>query len=228
MSSLDSLPGSAFGSDDLVVEDSYRSVAKTAILAIVFAIIGLLAFLFVPLIILPLVGLVFGLSSLRSIRRYPEEYAGRSIALIGVVICVSTLLAAPIKHYYVYITEVPDGYSRVDFSLLKSPYGQQDVPPETALEYDGQRVFVKGYILPSSVSSNTSKSFILVPDIAACCFGNEPPRTHMMQVDLTGDLFARWGFRRFNLAGTLQVETTVQPSSTVSGVYYRLKADYIR
>ncbi len=228
MSAIDTLTANTSFEDDLPIEDTYKSVSKTAVFALVFALLGLLAYLFVPMLALPLIGLLCGVLALRSIKAYPEEFTGKGIATMGAIACGLILFTAPIYHTYVYYTEVPEGYQRVEFSVLKSAYGQPDMPTEAAKSLNGQRVFVKGYILPNSVSSKTFSSFILVPDLATCCFGSQPPMTHMIQVNLTGDLLARWGLRKFKLAGTLNVDETVTPVNSVGGIYYTLTADYVK
>ena len=228
MSSLDSLSSSAFASDDLVVEPTYKSISKTAIFSLALALIGLLGFFSASMLLLPFIGLLCGWSAIRGIRNYPDEYSGQPIALVAIVACGATLICAPFYLYHVYITEVPEGYQRVEFMSLKSPYGMPDAPTQYAMDHDGEKVFLKGYIFPSSVSSARFKSFILVPDLATCCFGSQPPTTHMIKVDLKGDLVAGFALRRYNLAGTLSVDPNMRPVNGVGGIYYSLKADYVK
>ena len=221
----------SFGEEDIEPvegDDDYRSVSRMAVASAVFAVMGLLGFLVVPLLLLPLVGLVCAAVAFRSFKAYPDELIGKKVAVFGGVVAALTLAVAVPMHYYIYLTEVPEGYERLDFAVLKSPYNAPDVPPPAALGMDGKKIFVKGYIFPSSVSSSSAKSFILVPDFATCCFGSQPPLTHMIQVNLMGDLVAKFGMRRYKLAGTLRVDPTLKPVQGVDGVYYTLNADYIR
>ena len=85
-------------------------------------------------------------------------------------------------HTYIYLTEVPEGYTRVHFYELQQEAGGPDQPTEKAFEIDGQPIFLKGYIHPSS-GSGLLKRFILVPDLGTCCFGGQPKSSDMIEVD---------------------------------------------
>lgn len=204
---------------------NYRSVSRAAVLSVVFAVLGFLSWYFPELTVLSLVGLIFGLVSLWNFKRFPDELSGKPIAMIGTFLSLLVMIVSPARHTYIYYTELPEGYERISFSVLKSPLGAPDRPPQTALELDGRKVFLKGYIHPTSLSSNAAKSFILVPDWATCCFGQQPPLTHMVEVRLKGDQFAQKTFRRRALAGTLQVRPYIKPIDGLEGVFYELDAD---
>lgn len=209
--------------------DVYRAVSRSAVSSMVLSILGLLAFWFVPLLVLPSAAILLGLLSFAQFRRYPDELTGVPLAKVGVGLAAMTLVGATTLHIYTYFTEVPEGYSRVSFSQLKSPDPEVDVPPSTALELDGKPVFLKGYILPASVASGLTKRFVLVPDLATCCFGSMQPKlTHMVEVSLSGEQTARFRFRPVRLAGTLRVQEHLKPLDDLGGVYYQLHADIYR
>ncbi len=170
------------------IEDDgiYRAVSRSAVVAaMVVGGLGLLSFWFVPLLILPAVAILLAMASLGQFRRYPDELTGKPIALLSLFIGAVTLIGATSLHLYTYYTEVPDGYERISFSQLKSPFIELDYPPETAMALNGKQVFMKGYILPTSVTSASASRFVIVPDIATCCFGGQPKLTHMVEVQLT-------------------------------------------
>lgn len=207
----------------------YKSVSRSAVTALVLGVIGLLAFPVLFLVVLPLLGMVFALISLNAFRRFPDELLGRPIAVAGGVLCLATLALAPAYHTYVYMTEVPEGYERIDFSMLKSAKGQADQPPAEAIQLDGQKIFIKGYIHPTSMDTVMAKRFVLVPDLGTCCFGGQPPLTHMIEVSLTGDQYARkGGYRKQRLAGTLHVKPELKPVDGLTGVFYQLRADILK
>lgn len=210
-------------SDDLV----YQSVSRAAVASLVLGVLGLLSFIFVGLLLFPVVALLLGISAVVSIRRYPNELLGKPIAVTGLVVSIATLCLAPAYHAYVYATEVPPGYERVAFTSLTSPSGAPDLPPARAIELDGRPIFVKGYIHPTSMTSPHAKKFVLVPDLGTCCFGGQPPLTHMIEVTLTGDKVVNGRMRKQKLAGTLRVNRTLKPIEGLEGVYYTLKADYL-
>ncbi len=120
---------------------------------------------------------------------------------------------------------MPKGYERISFTQLKSPISEVDLPPTTALELDGKQVFLKGYIHPTSIASTAARTFVLVPDLGTCCFGGQPKLTHMVEVTLTGDYFAKYAMRQVKLAGTLRVDQHLKPIPSLQGVFYQLKAD---
>jgi hypothetical protein len=224
---MSSMASSYTQENGLSSEIEYRTVSRTAVLGLVFGIVGLLAILYAAMLFLPAVGLIFSLLALASFRKYPEELTGKPIAWTAFLLSGLLLIVAPIRHAYIYATEVPEGYERISFSTLTSPKGAPDMPTAEALELNGKQVFVKGYIHPSSISANSSKYFVLVPDLGTCCFGGQPPLTHMIEVTLTGNEGVRHSFRKFKLAGKLQVDTNLKPISGLQGVYYQLRADHV-
>jgi hypothetical protein len=205
----------------------YQSVSRSAVASLILGVLGLLAFYFNFFVAFSVLGLVFAFLAVRAIRRFPEELQGRTLAMIGGGVCAATMIAAPAYHTFVYLTEVPEGYERLDFALLKSA-GDMDGPPADALQYDGMQVFIKGYIHPTSMDNVMAKKFVLVPDLGTCCFGAQPPLTHMIEVSLAGDQYARKSFRKQRLAGTLRINRDMKPVEGLNGVFYQLKADVLK
>lgn len=209
-------------------EEVYRSVSRAAIASLLLGIFGFAAFPLLFVLILPLLGLVFAVIAFSGFRRFPAELQGKPMAVAGAVICSGILVAAPLYHTYIYMTEVPEGYTRVDFAALMSPKGRQDVPTEFAVTIDGEQIFIKGYIHPSSMDTVKSKRFVLVPDLGTCCFGGQPPLTHMIEVSLLGDQYATKNYRKQRLAGTMRVFASKKPVDGLDGVYYQLRADILK
>jgi len=209
-------------------EYGYTSLSRAAVLSLVFGILGLLSWYSPLLLFLSTLGAIFALFAFANLRKYPSELSGKNLARLGALLSLTMLVASSLKHTYVYYTELPEGYERISFAALKSPVGAPDVPPQTALELDGKKVFLKGYIHPTSLSSNAAKTFVLVPDWATCCFGQQPPLTHMIEVKLTGDEFASKSLKRHSLAGTLSVRPNMKPVDGLQGVYYELEADHFK
>lgn len=208
--------------------DIYRTTSRAAIVSLAIAVLGLSAFMMEWLAIVPLIGLFIGVVGLNSIKKYPEELLGRQYALAGIALSSILLIAAPAYHVYVYATEVPEGYTRVSFFSLMANKGQDDVPTPDSLQWNGQQVFIKGYVHPSSMSSLQAKKFVLVPDLGTCCFGGQPPLTHMIEVTLTGDEYARKDMRKKRLAGKFTVNSYLKPIDGLQGVYYQLRADILK
>ena len=127
-----------------------------------------------------------------------------------------------------YYLEVPEGYRRLSFAELR-PHGDERhlQIPSNVLSLEGQRVFVKGYVLASDRSSDL-KEFILVPDMGTCCFGGQPKLTDMIEVTLEDPLRIRYSWQRRKLGGTLSIDPRLKPEDGSAGGHYKLKADYLR
>ncbi|MEX2091556.1 MAG: hypothetical protein WD971_02710 [Pirellulales bacterium] len=125
---------------------------------------------------IPLVGMFISFRSWARIRRESDQYTGAWIALSGLALSSVFLVTGVGYGYYVYQTEVPDGYDRISFETLR-PTEQQErggvlVPPEVQA-LAGKRIFIKGYIRPGSAPVRTGiDRFLLVRDNNQCCFGD--------------------------------------------------------
>ena len=207
---------------------AYKSLSRAGVLSLVFGLFGLLAWISPLLLFLPAIGFVFGLVALRNLKKYPNELIGTPVAWLGIVLSATILIGSPSRHIYIYNTEVPEGFERVQFATLTSRMGAPDVPPQEAYALNGKKVFLKGYIHPTSISSNSSKTFVMVPDWGTCCFGTQPPLTHMIQVKLVSDEFAYKSQRMHAIAGTLEVHPYVRPVEGLEGVFYEFEAEHFQ
>lgn len=206
----------------------YRSISKAALASAIFAIIGGLSFFAIPILVFSLLAVVLGILGSRTISKFPEEFQGGVLAVAGIVLGAIVLVGAPSYHAYVYLTEVPEGYERLNFGVLMSGKKAKDYPPPAAFQYNGKKVFVKGYIHPTSIAGARAKKFVLVPDMGTCCFGGQPPLTNMIEVKLKGKQYASPTLRKQRLAGTLRVSADLKAVSGLEGVYYELSADILK
>jgi hypothetical protein len=162
------------------------------------------------------------------LRRYPNELSGRPAAVLGLLLGGSLLVAGSVLHSVVYATEVPEGFQRISFADLQPVPEAPHMPiPPKALELNGAKVFIKGYVYPDGQQYNI-KRFILIPDMGTCCFGGQPKLTDMVEVTLRDPLRTIFERRKRRLAGTLTVDQRLKPVSGLGGVYYRLDAEYVR
>ena len=208
--------------------EPYRAISKSAVISFVLGLLSILGLFSAPLLALALVAAVLGITGYRSVVRYPNELTGKTLAIAGALLGVGLFVGGIVKHSYVYATEVPEGHFRISFADLqpdkRSP--RMPVPPE-ALELDGQKIFVKGYLYPDGQQYNI-KRFVLVPDLGTCCFGGQPKLTDMIEVTLEEPLQTAYNMNKRRLAGELKVDMTLKPVTGVNGVYYQLKADHLR
>ncbi len=208
----------------------YRSVSKAAICCVVFAILSALFCWLSPVfVLLPILGVGFGWIALANLKRFPEELIGKTGSRIGLAISAVCLIACLATHAYVYATEVPDGYQRISFSDLKPrkrstlPYG------EKATEVDGEKVFLKGYVRPSTKKKGLKK-FIMVGDFGDCCFGGSPKITEIVAVDIQipKTIDYGWGLRKIGGTFRLNPNTKRIPEKDIPEVFYEIEADYVK
>jgi hypothetical protein len=205
-------------------EFEYRSVSRAAVGSLACFVLGLFGLMFPALLTLAACGLVMAFYALRAIRAYPEELSGRALAWTGLLLNGLLLFGGISMHAWIYLNEVPPGYSRVAFSVLQRRSYEPDKPTDQANELSGQPIFLKGYIHPSSGSGQLRK-FILVPDLGTCCFGGQPKSTDMIEVTLENGQSVNHSLRRMKLAGRFEVDE--RPVAGFDNlVYYRLKAQY--
>lgn len=211
--------------------DDYREFHRGAAISAAFVLASLLAVLmFSPwLLLVPLFGCVIGAIAWRQIVAEPDVYTGAWLAQAGTTLCGLLLVGGGAWQAIDYVTEVPEGYDRrLGFAELQPDPDHPESPiPPAALELDGEKVFIKGYVYPDGQLRGI-KQFILVPDRGTCCFGGQPKLTDMIQVTLQDGQTIEYSYFERKLAGVLHVDQqrTIVPG--LDGVFYRLDAEYVR
>ena len=196
---------------------AYRALSTGAVASLI---LGLLSVITIPtamnslsacvaVSVLPLVGLLLGLRSLMKIRQLPDQLVGGQMALVGTVLSAVFLVAGLGLGTYVYATEVPEGYQRVTFKQLKPDDREMrrgEIVPSDVLKYNGQQVFIKGYMRPPSQRIQIDR-FLLVRDNQECCFGAQAPAYFdQIQVHLMEPLRTNYSTGLFRLGGTLHID----------------------
>ncbi len=208
--------------------EPYRAVSKGAVLSVILGGCSLLGLYSPTLLALAALGAVLGMMAFRTIQRYPNELTGSWLAVSGAMLGSVIFVAGVVRHSYIYATEVPEGHLRISFAELQPDKKQPHLPiPPSALELNGQKVFIKGYLYPDGQQSNITR-FVLVPDLGTCCFGGQPKLTDMIEVKLEEPLQTIYSMKKRKLAGELKVDQAVKPVSGLGGVYYQLKADHLK
>jgi hypothetical protein len=210
-------------------EFPYRAISTTAIASVICGVVSLLGFFVWAILALALLGMILGVAGYLKIKRFPQEFAGRSLAMTGFVLNVLVILGGVSLHTFVYLTEVPEGYTRVHFWELQQPSNSPgDQPSTKAIEINGNNIFLKGYIHPSS-GSGLLKRFILVPDLGTCCFGGQPKSSDMIEVRLLNGQTTKAGLTRKKLAGQFTLNRGPQKLTDFDNtVFYQMKVDQIR
>jgi len=214
---------------DGITEDysQYRALSVLAVASCVLGVLSLTAFLSWPLAVVPLLGVVTGIIALRRIRANAAEMTGQKFASAGIMMSVLFFCAGWGYLTFSYVTEVPPGYERLSYSQLQpDPEVQGQIYPPEIVEYDGHRVFIKGYVLQGKQQSGI-KQFILCRDNGDCCFGGQPRLTDRIQVTLKPPLTLEYSTRLRRLAGTFYF-APAQDNYGLGGVIYHLEADYLK
>ncbi len=210
-------------------EQQYRSISKAAILSLLFGILGILSFLGAAFLLLPLLGIGFGLAGWAAVAKFPLEMIGKKAAIIGLVLSLISFVGATSLHVYIYNTEVPEGYQRISFNDLRPNKRTQLEYSEKADILDGKKVFVRGYVRPGDKRKNL-KEFILVGDWGQCCFGGNPKITEVIGVSIKIDDTVDYGLGVRKIGGTFRLNK--HPRGTgdkeVPRIIYEIEADHVR
>jgi hypothetical protein len=208
----------------------YRSLSKPAVASLTFAILGLSSFLHPVFVLLPTLGVGFGLIALASFRRFPDEFVGKIPAQIGFFVSLICLVSSVGMHAVIYATEVPEGYQRIAYSTLRDNPKTSLPFAEKAKELDGEKVFLKGYVRPGAKKTNL-KDFILVGDFGDCCFGGNPKITEVVAIHIVDeDKTVNYGFALRRIAGVFRLNPNTKSirEKDIPQVFYEIEADYVK
>lgn len=220
-----SASGNPAGTEDF---SQYRALSATAVIALligVFSIVAMLPDYWLPKAV-PAIGIVLAAASMLRIRLRSDELSGMRPAAIGLGLSAFFLVAGSAYSVYSEIAAVPDGYRPITYDLLKPTDDRPNSAPATAQALNGERVFIKGYMLQTDHESGITR-FVLCRDSGDCCFGGNPPLSDMIYVRLKDPLQARFNGRLRHLAGTFRVAGS-HSTEVKKSVLYALDADYIK
>ncbi len=213
-----------------LVNYPYREISRAAVISVILILPAMLGLIpaFSPMLVFAMLGVALGITGLRTIKRYPGEFSGRAVALCGLAANGLLLVGGVSEHSYIYATEVPEGYNRVAFYDLQQPEPLPDIPTSRAVEIDGEKIFLKGYIHPSS-GSGLLRRFILVPDLGTCCFGGQPRSTDMIEVTLTSGQTVKAGLSKLKLAGKFMLNPNATKAADFDNqIFYQMRVDELR
>ncbi|MEM7453672.1 MAG: hypothetical protein AAF456_04880 [Planctomycetota bacterium] len=212
-------------------DHQYRAVSKSAVACIVFAVLGISAFLSPTFVIFPLMGTLFGVIAILNFKRYGAELVGKPVAQIGLTVSLLSFVGAIGLHIYDYQTEVPDGHIRVTFRDLQPGPRESTEFAGKAVELHNQKVFLKGYTRPG-VQTTGMKEFILVGDFGDCCFGGNPKITDVVHVMIAddSDQTVDYSWRKREVIGTFRFnpQSTYIDEKDIPRVYYEIVAEEVR
>ena len=232
---------------------SYRAITGLGVGSMVLGALSALAVLHWVLGVIPAAAIITGWIALRRIRRCPEEVTGAGFAKAGLWMAAAFWAIGCGRLTYVYYTQAPPGYKPVHYADLQLPPGSPPemlVPPK-AEEFDGERIYIRGYMVPGRQQSGI-KRFFLSDDPGVCSFCAPKPKvTQLIEVKLINDLEAEYTTHAVGVGGKFRVDTgkpkkkekeepvvpkanpneksgKPAPEKPGGGVYYQLEADYLR
>ncbi len=132
----------------------YREISRLAVVSVVLMLFGCLGLMsgFEWMLAAGILGTVLALAAMSRIRKFPNEFAGMESRGCWFVLNLAVVAGGIGKATYIYLTEVPDGYERVEFASLESSKDAPDLPTPTAIELNGKQIFLKGYVHSASGS----------------------------------------------------------------------------
>lgn len=212
---------------ETATDDSYRALSGVTVAAAALALLSPLAFLDWWLVVVPLFGMVLGGVALRDIALRPAEVTGRGLSLAAITVSVVAFISGLGYQAYVYATELPPGFERLNYAMLQPlPGDPPTAVPDSALEMSGRNVLLKGYMYPGKQQQGI-RQFLLVRDQGDCCFGGNPKITDRVLVTLAEPGGISFTARMRKIAGRF----VVRPTGTAvldGGVLYHLEDATIR
>lgn len=207
--------------------ENYRSMSTAAVLSFALGMLSVGALVDLWAIkIVPVLGIIAGVTALGRIRRAPNDLTGRKPAFIGIAASALFLVCGSGLSWYGYATEVPAGHERMRYDDLKPTAARPNDPPASAIALNGKQVFIKGYMFPTPHDKGVTK-FVLCRDNGDCCFGGNPPKSDAIYVHLKEPLDTEFTTRLRHVAGTFQVAAAHATDGNLD-VLYRIEADYIK
>jgi hypothetical protein len=210
----------------------YKPLPPLAPVTLFLGVSSAFALLSATVVVLAVFGLVLGLICLRQIRRSNGALGGKMLTRAGVALCGFFLVTGSVWHGYVYATEVPEGYRRLNFlqdiSLKEFIFedGMTKLHPDVAA-LEGQNVFVKGYIYQSkeTMSGLPFETLVLVKDNQICCFGANPKPSDMIVVTMAKGKSARYVEGLVSVGGEFHARAPYSP--TQQEPVYGLTGDFV-
>jgi len=207
--------------------DGYRALSGTAIAAAALAILSPLVLLGWSFASVPAVGVVLAAVALRDISRRPEAVTGRGVALLALALSGLSLLGGLAYLTRVYVTELPDGFTRLNYAMLQPLAGDPPTAvPDSAKEMNGRDVLLKGYMYPGTRQRGITE-FLLCRDQGDCCFGGQPKVTDRVLVRLTDPEGIDFTQGLVKIAGRFRIEPAGTPDLG-GGVLYHLDDAFSR
>jgi hypothetical protein len=209
-----------FGADEF----NYRPLPVLVPVSMAFVCLSLLALLSELLLVVPLLGIVLAFIAYFQVSRSRGELSGGGLALTSLVLTLLMFTGFGTLHLIAYTTEVPEGYTKINFTTdisqkgFETAGGRLGIHPDVAQLAD-KPIYLKGYMYPFR-ETHGLKSFVLCKDAGECCFGGQPKPTDMILINMTDDQMVNYQDKRLvGVAGILRVEPKKLDESGLTPIY---------
>ncbi len=209
--------------DALEAAAPYRALCPQAVLSVVLGAASIVTAFSWYLAMVPILGLWLGWRALRQIRDASDQWTGMGLAKVGMSLSIGLWVLGSGWHWY-DVHRIPSGYQFLQWDVLQpDPNAPAEPIPQTALDLQDHRIFVKGYMRPRRQQSGI-KEFVISPNSGECpfCVPNPKP-TQMIRVVLQGDLQTFFTTNLVGVGGRFQVDP-----HDPDGMPYTLEADCLR
>jgi len=216
--------------DELDEEDQpprrYRSVNALAVLSLTCGVLTIGTFVFWSMVVAPVVGILAGYVALRQIRKAPEERTGVPMAYAGLALSAVVWIAGYSWLIHGYFAAAPPGYQLVRYEMLQpDPEVEGERVPPEAIELDGQKIYIEGYMYPGRQTRGLAR-FALNPYNEKCQYCQVDPKpTELIRVKLVGGLRTDYTQQVRGVGGKFHVEV---PELGSGPVVYWLEGDVVR
>lgn len=192
----------------------YRPMPLLAPIAGVLAVCSLIAYLGLFGIGLAIIGIFVGLLAVWIIRRSQGALSGMWLAVVGLLLCATNAVGGIGLQVYHYKHEVPEGYTRVNFTQEISNRGFEvrdgaQRVTEAVEALAGKQIFVKGFMYPTGRTEGLP-GFLLLKDSGQCCFGGKPALQDMIGVQMVPGKEVDYYAGRVAVAGTFEINKNYQ------------------
>lgn len=186
----------------------YRSIGPLSIASFVFGLLSFVTFLYWPLAVIPLAGVILGAVAIRRMAQSPDEVAGFEFASLGIGLSVLFWLGGYGWIGWEYYHAAPSGYLKITFEdLLPDPETKE--LPKKLLDYadSQQKIYIEGYMYQTPRMTGIDR-FALVRTVEHCKFCSRTDQANsfnMIDVALVGGKTTTYKTSPVKVGGTLIV-----------------------
>ncbi len=110
----------------------------------------------------------------------------------------------------------PQGYTKIDWRLLREMDYKTGDATASLKNLDGQQIRIPGFIVPLEDDQSQITEFLLVPSPQACIHVPPPPPNQMLYVKMKTPISFEWGYRAYWVMGRLHLKKVDSPYGLVS------------